>query len=273
MNFSRYCMLNASKYPEMEFLIERTSSRKTRRSITWEDFNDQTNAIANYLIGKCHLKKGDVVLQSMVNSIEWYVIYMGILKAGGVVAPANPGLIEEDIKYAVGATEHKVFVADETLGRQMELVAGLMNCAADYIYVGQRTPAGMKSFWDIIGYGDTSDVLCQTSEEDKAELILASGTTGTPERVCHTHGFLDHIALSDPFSIKQGYEGVCMVAHPLYQRDPLLYSLSLYAAGGKVLLPTELEPDSVIECIAAEGGSGGMDRRNRLGLLNKGNKD
>ena len=89
MNFARFCQLNARKFAEREFLIESYPSRGVRRSLTWRQLNDRSNALANYLVAECGVTKGDIVLHLMTNSIEWYVAYMAVLKTGAAVTPLN----------------------------------------------------------------------------------------------------------------------------------------------------------------------------------------
>ena len=89
MNFGMFSGLNASKFPKREFIIESYPSKQQRRSLTWEQFDDQANKIANYLIKDCGVKKGDIVLHLMMNSMEWYASYIAVLKAGATVTPLN----------------------------------------------------------------------------------------------------------------------------------------------------------------------------------------
>ena len=110
MNFSSFCRLNASKFPDREFLIESYPSTKTRRALTWKKLEEDTNKVANYLIDECGIKKGDVVQHLMLNSIEWYITYMAVLKAGAVISPLNFRFASGDIKYACDVTKSKVFI-------------------------------------------------------------------------------------------------------------------------------------------------------------------
>jgi len=257
MNFAQYCRLNAGKFPKREFLIESTPSKKIRRSITWEDFNNQTNAVANHMIRTCGLKKGEIVLQYMINSIEWYVIYMGILKAGGVVSPLNFRFAAGDVKYAADVANCRVFAVDETLVQRIESITGEMNYVKDYIFLGQKTPPGMTSFWDIVGLGDSSDVLIEAADEDMAELMFTSGTTGAPKPVCHTHGSLYNIALGNALTFNEGHRSIYIAPHPFYHSGSLFYSFPSYMGAGKVLMPLELQPASMIDSLSAEKATGG----------------
>ena len=100
MNFAMFSGLNASKFPQREFIIESYPSKKQRRSLTWKEFDDQANRIANYLIKDCGIKKGDIVLHLMMNCMEWYASYIAVLKTGATVTPLNFRFASADIKYA-----------------------------------------------------------------------------------------------------------------------------------------------------------------------------
>ena len=57
MNFARFGIINAKKYPDKEFLVERTPSKNLRRVLTWKEFNEKTNKIANYLQKNLGIKR------------------------------------------------------------------------------------------------------------------------------------------------------------------------------------------------------------------------
>jgi len=119
MNFARFCRLNASKFPDREFIIESYPSKNLRKAITWKELNDQTNKLANFMMKECGVKKGDIVVHLMMNSIEWYVAYMAVLKTGATVTPLNFRFASSDIKYAADVTKCKVFILGDTCSNQL----------------------------------------------------------------------------------------------------------------------------------------------------------
>ena len=110
MNFARFCRLNASKYPNREFLIESYPSRGMRRVLTWGDLDVHTNKVANFLMRECGVGKGDIVVHLVMNSLEWYVNYMAVLKTGATVTPLNFRFASADIQYAADVTKCKVII-------------------------------------------------------------------------------------------------------------------------------------------------------------------
>ena len=205
MNFARFCWLNASKFPNREFLIESYPSKKMRRALTWKELNEQTNKVANYLIKECGIKKGDVVQHLMMNSIEWYVTYMAVLKAGAVISPLNFRFASGDIKYACDVTKSKVFILGDGFVPRVEPIMKEMGYVKQYICVGDNVPASMKSYKEIMEKGDATNILVETKDDDMAELMFTSGTTGAPKPVCHTHETLFYIGIGNALTYNEGY--------------------------------------------------------------------
>jgi acyl-CoA synthetase (AMP-forming)/AMP-acid ligase II len=257
MNFARFCQLNASKFAEREFLIESYPSRGVRRSLTWQELNERTNALANYLATECGITKGDIVLHLMTNSIEWYIAYMAILKTGAAVTPLNFRFAAADIKYAADVTRCKVFILGQDFVSRIEPMRPGLDYIARYVCVGDRVPAGMASYREIQGGGKRFEVLAETSDDDMAELMFTSGTTGAPKPVCHTHGTLFYIAIGNALTTSEGYESIILAPHPFYHSGTLFLSFPSYVAAGKILMTMELEPESLLRSMADEGCTGG----------------
>jgi acyl-CoA synthetase (AMP-forming)/AMP-acid ligase II len=257
MNFSMFCALNASKFPKREFLIESYPSRGLRRGIDWKEFNDQTNKLANYMVKECGIKKGDIVLQLMMNSTEWYAVYMAILKTGATVTPLNFRFATNDIKYAADVVKSKVFILDDTFVPRVEPIIKEMDYLKRYICVGNNVPSNMISYTEIMDRGDKSEVLIETEDDDMAELMFTSGTTGAPKPVCHTHKTLFYIGIGNGLTFGEGYESVYIAPHPFYHSGSLFFSFPCYMAAGKVLIAQDLQPQALIQSIAEEKATGG----------------
>jgi len=79
---------NARLYGDEEALVEREPAKNLRRAITWKEFDDLANKVANALMAK-GVKKGDKVIHLMMNCLEWLPAYFGILKTGAWAVPIN----------------------------------------------------------------------------------------------------------------------------------------------------------------------------------------
>jgi acyl-CoA synthetase (AMP-forming)/AMP-acid ligase II len=75
--------------PEKICLVERTPSTHDRRTLTWRQFNEAINKVADYLSTELGIRYGDYVMHLQHNSLEWLITYYGIIKLGAVVVPLN----------------------------------------------------------------------------------------------------------------------------------------------------------------------------------------
>jgi acyl-CoA synthetase (AMP-forming)/AMP-acid ligase II len=93
-------VIHSRHLPDKVCLIERTPSKGLRRTLTWKQFNDEINKVANYLSKEVGVKDGDFVMHLQNNSLEWLITYYGIIKLGAVVVPLNFRFAGPDILYA-----------------------------------------------------------------------------------------------------------------------------------------------------------------------------
>jgi acyl-CoA synthetase (AMP-forming)/AMP-acid ligase II len=259
MNFARFCGLNASKFPEREFIIESYPSKGIRKAITWKQLDDQTNKLANFMIKECGVKKGDIVVHLMMNSIEWYVCYMAVLKTGATVTPLNFRFASADIKYAADVTKCKVFILGDGFLPRVEPIMKEMSYVKKYVCFGDQVPPTMVSYKDIVEKGDSKNVLVETADDDMAELMFTSGTTGAPKPVCHTHNTLFYIGIGCALTYNEGYKSVYLAPHPFYHSGTLFLSFPSYIAAGKILMPMEIQPKYYLRTLADEKCTGGWN--------------
>ena len=90
---------NARMYPDDVALIERIPAEKKRAAITWREFDERANRFANGLLSR-GIKRGDKVIHLMNNSIDWLVVYFGIIRTGAWVVPLNFRFTSSDIEYS-----------------------------------------------------------------------------------------------------------------------------------------------------------------------------
>ncbi|NMB35807.1 MAG: acyl--CoA ligase, partial [Firmicutes bacterium] len=253
MNFARYGAINAGKYPHKEFLVELRPSRGIRRSLTWQEFNERTNKIANYLQDDLGVQKGDYVLHLQMNSLEWVITFHAILKAGAVAVPLNFRFAANDILHAAGACNPKAFIFGAGFLNKVEPIIKEMKSIDTYICIGEQAPAGMVSYAQIMESGNPGDILVAVEKDDPAELMFTSGTTGPPKPVCHSHDTLYQIGIGNALTYSEGHDTVYLAPHPFYHSGSFFLSFPSYLAGGKIVMLLELnDPKYLLETICNE---------------------
>ncbi len=253
MNFAYYGIVNAKKYPHKEYLIERTPSKNLRRVLTWKEFNNETNKVANYLQKELDVKKGDFVMHLQMNSLEWVVTFHAILRTGAIAMPLNFRFASADIKYVYDSFTPKILIVGDGFMPKVQPIQKEMPSIQSYICIGPNVPTDMIPYEDIISDGDTDDLLVAVADNDPAELMFTSGTTGPPKPVCQAHETLYQIGISNALTYNMGHESVYLAPHPFYHSGSFFYAFPAYLAGGKTVIQLELnKPHYLLDAIAEE---------------------
>src|SRR5208337_3099550 len=90
-------------------LVETNPEKRYRREMTWREFDDKANRLANFLLER-GLEKGHKVGILLMNCLEWLPIYFGILKTGAIAVPLNYRYTEDEIKYCLDLAECDVLI-------------------------------------------------------------------------------------------------------------------------------------------------------------------
>jgi acetyl-CoA synthetase len=155
------------------------------RRVSFAALKENSNRVANFLRAR-GLLKGDRILLMLPNCVELFEIFLGAMKAGGVIIPASTLLTIEDIKDRIVRGKVRcVFTDHELAGKVDEAhreVTSLLkvilgeeeNGWAVYDEV-QSQPADFRS----------RDVF---AANDPLLIYFTSGTTAKPKLVLHTHG-------------------------------------------------------------------------------------
>jgi acyl-coenzyme A synthetase/AMP-(fatty) acid ligase len=114
----------------------------------------------------------------MLNSLEWYVTYMAISKTGVTVSPFNLRFASGDLTYTADVTKCKVFILGDGLLPKVEPVQQDIDFCKHYVCVGENMAGDMVSYDDVMKSGDAGDILVDTADDDMAELMFTTGTTG-----------------------------------------------------------------------------------------------
>ncbi len=165
---------NSERFGDRKFII----SVDQNRIISFSEFNQQCNRIANFLKDK-GIGKDDAVSLIGKNSIEALSIYFGILKYGAIANPINFEESKENIYHIIGRVKPRFVIYNEEMDfdqtdtpykwipfynldvkehREGEFFSMIKNFEPDF-----ETPMGNK--------------------DDVVEIVFTSGTTERPKGV------------------------------------------------------------------------------------------
>lgn len=237
MTITEILARNARLTPDSTALVEITPSKNFRKEVTWKEFDDNANRVANALIAR-GIKKGDVVVHLMMNSTRWLEVYFGILKTGAMAAPLNFRFISRQIKYCVDIAEPKIMMLDESFTERVEEIRGDVPTIKHYIFVGEKLPEGMEAYEDVLAKSSPVPPDIELSGEDEAGLYFTSGTTGDPKATCLCHRSLEHTAVNENFSHRETRNDTFLLIQPLYHTGGKMHWFGSLIAGGRAVMTT-----------------------------------
>ena len=254
MTISEMLARNARMYPDDTALIELRPSKKIRKEITWKQFDERANKIANALIDR-GIGKGDKVIHWMMNSINWLEAYFGIIRTGAWAVPLNFRFSSRDFKYCDDIAGAKVIILGEEFTERVEAIRSQLPTIKDYIFVGQNIPKDMEDFEEVIGKASSKPVDTGLSDGDACGLYFTSGTTGAPKPILLTHKNMECAAITENQHHYQKHEDNFILLPPLYHTGAKMHWFGSLIVGGRATLLTEISPQYIFEAVHNERGT------------------
>ena len=244
---------NARMYGDQVALIEREPEKRFRREITWEEFDNMANRIANSLINQ-GIKKGDKIILLMVNCLEWLPIYFGILRTGAWAVPLNFRFTAKEIRYCANIAEADFFFfGPEFIDRMQKIKDDLMTIKK-HIFIG---PSDMKPdyadlFDDFIDAGSEDPPRVEINLMDEAALYFTSGTTGDPKPICLTQRNLEFACYIENYHHRQVHDDNFLCIPPLYHTGAKMHWFGNFIVGAKAVILKGINPQWILEAVSEE---------------------
>ena len=139
------------------------------------------------------IERGSRVIIRMVNSADFAVSFLAVVKLGAIPVLVNSLLAAEDLKAIVIETEPRWVITESSRADAVREVRGesrieTVICAAGAAYnelALEELLAGSAKIADAV----------ETSANDAAFIVCTSGTTGKPKGIVHAHRWI--VALGD----------------------------------------------------------------------------
>lgn len=253
MNISEMLTANARKYPDNVALVELAPSRGFRKEITWKDFDERANRLANGLMD-LGIKRGDKVLHLMRNSINWLEAYFAVMRTGAWVVPLSFRFTARDVKYCADIAEADAIILSEEFFDRVEPIGTHLPNIKKYILIGRQHP-GMIDFENLIKKSSPALPPVRLDPDNECGLYFTSGTTGPPKPILLTHRNMASAARVENAHHYQTEKDVFVLIPPLYHCGAKMHWYGSLLVGGKAVLLTEISPQYVFEAVHKEKGT------------------
>jgi long-chain acyl-CoA synthetase len=199
-------------------------------TLTWADVDARVDAAARRLVMLARPRERVAIV--LGNSVDFAVTYFGVLRAGRVAVPLNPGYTADELDYVIGDSRAAVVVADEAARAKL------------------RSPTPPCVPPDLAG---ATGELPEVSPDELAVLLYTSGTSGRPKGAMLTHAALaaNHQQLDAIEPPVVGPDDVVLLAMPLFHAYGLntgLGTVAHHAATG--VLIDRFDPAASLAVIA-----------------------
>jgi len=193
------------------------------------------------------LRRGDKVAVMGFNTPDVVLSMLGAWRLGCVVIPVNHKMQAPEVDYVLGHSGAGVLLfAGELAGVVDRLSAAVPALSLD------RAVAGRPFLPALAAQSEGVDGI-EPDEDDVAEILYTSGTTGKPKGCLHSHRNVCHVGLSTAVSLSMTRDERTLVAMPIWHSSPLNnWFMGTLCVGGTVVLLREYHPRAFLEAIQDE---------------------
>lgn len=183
------------------------------------------------------LKKGDPVAIMGQNSFDFVFSFFGVLKAGGVVVPINHKLTALEVDYILEDSNANLFIFDGSLkGVTDDLKIDIKKISMD------NRAEGFDFIGDAMALEPKFNPV-SIHDDDFAEILYTSGTTGNPKGCVLTHESVVSAGITGAKAIELTENDRMLIAMPIWHSSPLNnWFMGITTAAGATVLIREYHP-------------------------------
>ena len=166
------------------------------QSLTWRECHEQVRRIADGLHGAgLQAEQRCIILAG--TTVEWILIDMAILAAGGATTTVYPSATEDECAYVIHDSEAVIIFCDSDQLKKLRAIRDRIPQVKRIVVIGEGSSASNEiSLVDLQGEGRSygadhpnayDEARRAITPERLATLMYTSGTTGMPKGVMLTH--------------------------------------------------------------------------------------
>jgi long-chain acyl-CoA synthetase len=150
--------------------------------LTFAQLNEAATRVARALAGVWGVRKGDRVAIAMRNAPAWIVLYMAVLKAGGIATLVNGWWQAEELAHGLSLTMPCLVLCDAPRAARLEATG--LGIASVTLPVEKPLEEALAP---LLARGGADAELPEILPEDDATILFTSGSTGLSKGALSTH--------------------------------------------------------------------------------------
>jgi len=219
------------------------------RCYSFADMKVLSDNIAVYLASK-GVNKGDRIALYCINSANFAIAYMGIVKAGAVVVPINLLQKPSEIAYVLDDAEVSGLFYHELFQVNVDALSNLIN--QDIFKVCIDSHADMSSAWNnLLATPGVPAKIEVDAVNDLAAILYTSGTTGKPKGAMLSHQNLvtNTASVFEAMKWQAGKEVVALVLPMFHAFAATVGMLTPLTHGCSFVPIPKFDPDNLLTII------------------------
>ncbi|NVM03096.1 MAG: long-chain-fatty-acid--CoA ligase [Candidatus Helarchaeota archaeon] len=230
------------------------------KTITFKEFKEQTNSVANSLI-KLGLRKGDRVAVLLENCDEVINLYFSIPKIGAICVPMNYLSSKNELIHILDDCQPKIFILNPNYMKIAELAKEKIKTIQHYILVtDNEIPEGFLDFEKLYLDSKEEPIIDEQYAYDMYEDVepafiqYTGGTTGLPKGVLLNHKSMIENAMMTALSLREkassNEKGLLVL--PVFHAAAILGILLTFMGGTTIIIHNGFILKKIYETIEQE---------------------
>jgi long-chain acyl-CoA synthetase len=225
----------------------RTAIVQPERSLTFAEFDERCNRVANGLL-ELGVEPGDRVAVLFSNDFRFLESLFGAMRIRAIAVPMNAKLTDEMKGYVLADSGARALVAGGEFAPRLETILARAPGVRDVIVDG-AAPGGYRNYHELFSRASPRLEPLPTAFDEVCMLPYTSGSTGKPKGVLLTHG--GQIWNADVMRKASMYDpgDRALLAVPLFHKNAMVTVKAFLLAGGSLAILPGFDPREVILAI------------------------
>ena len=230
---------------------------------TFGDVMGRVDEIADALVNRYGVERGDRVAIAMRNYPEWIAAFAAIASVGGIAVCMNAWWKADEMAYGLEDSGAKLLIADIERIKTAGSSLARFGVSAMVVRHAGDVPAGVDRMHDVLQAGAAMPDV-EVGLEDDVTILYTSGTTGVPKGAVSTHHAVLSAqrafacralvgAMTEPPKEPNPFEACFILAIPLFHVTGLVpVMLSCFLNGIKLVVMYKWTPERALELVERE---------------------
>ena len=224
------------------------------RRLTYKEFNEEINKVANALL-EHGIENGDRIALLSLNSIEYMEILYAAGKIGAAIIPLNTRFSPSEIKYVIEDSTPKIlFVGIEHLDIINKVIGELKSIDTYIIFDNSPRDTKYTEYKEFIS-NNVSEPSEVVYDDNTLIIMYSSGTTGKPKGCMLTHENIFEANVAFKYEWKFSQEDNMIAVMPLFHIAALGLVFGMIQAGGTVTILSRFNPEELSKVIEEESAT------------------